>query len=90
MKIKQGFSLRDVCGEKVIVPEGMDNIDFDKIIGINESGTLLWEKLQNTDSFTIDNMVEILRDEYEVSVEMARKDCESLAKQWKEIGLVEE
>ena len=43
MKIKKGFVLRDICGENIIVAEGKENIDFTKIISMNESAALLWE-----------------------------------------------
>ena len=43
MKAKKGFNLRDVCGEKIIVAEGKENIDFSNIISMNESSTnRLW------------------------------------------------
>ena len=45
MKTKQGFRLRQVCGENVIVGEGIENIDFSKIINMNESAAYLWEKV---------------------------------------------
>ena len=35
MRIKKGFVLRDVCGEKIVVAEGKENIDFTKIINMN-------------------------------------------------------
>lgn len=28
MRIKDGFELREICGEHVILSHGMDNIDF--------------------------------------------------------------
>lgn len=28
MRIKEGFELRDVCGEKIVVAHGDRNIDF--------------------------------------------------------------
>lgn len=28
MRIKEGFELREICGEHVILSHGMDNIDF--------------------------------------------------------------
>ena len=37
MKIKKGFELRDICGEKVIIASGIENIDFNKMISLNES-----------------------------------------------------
>ena len=37
MRIKDGFELREICGEHVILSHGMDNIDFSKIISLNET-----------------------------------------------------
>ena len=31
MKIKEGFELREMCGENIIVAKGVQNIDFNKI-----------------------------------------------------------
>lgn len=51
MRIKEGFELREICGEHVILSHGMDNIDFSKIISLNETavscGNKLWEKKQS-------------------------------------------
>lgn len=87
MKIKEGFELRTICGEHVIVATGLKNIDFSKIISLNESAALLWRGLLERD-FGIDDMMKILTDEYEVDAETARNDAEAIAKQWQEIGLI--
>ena len=34
MRIKEGFELREICGEHLILSHGMDNIDFSKIISL--------------------------------------------------------
>jgi hypothetical protein len=31
MRTKKGFELRELCGEQVIVGQGVENIDFSKI-----------------------------------------------------------
>ena len=49
MRTKTGFVLKDVCGEKIVVAEGRENIDFTKIISMNDSAAYLWEKVQNMD-----------------------------------------
>ena len=46
MKIKKGFVLRNVCGENIIVAEGKENIDFTKIISMNESSAYLWKNVE--------------------------------------------
>lgn len=90
MKIKKGFELQNVCGEYIIVPTGIENIDYSKIISLNETAAYLWEGCSKLDSFTIDTMVELLTREYEVEEEIAREDCEKIITRWVEMGLTEE
>ena len=56
MKVKNGFNLREVCGENIIVAEGDENIDFSNIISMNESSAYLWQEVQKLDNFTIDTL----------------------------------
>lgn len=35
MRQKQGFVLREVCGENVIVAEGIEVVDFSNLISLN-------------------------------------------------------
>lgn len=88
MKIKKGFTLREVCGEQIIVAEGRENIDFSKIISMNESSAYLWKGVQGTD-FTENDLTNLLTKEYEVDQETAQKDAHSIATQWIEAGIVE-
>ena len=90
MKIKQGFELQNVCGEYIIVPTGIENVDYSKIISLNETAAYLWEGCCALDSFTVDTMVELLTREYEVEDNIAREDCEKIIACWAEMGLTEE
>ena len=89
MKVKNGFNLREVCGEHIIVAEGDENIDFSNIISMNESSAYLWEEVQKMDSFTVDNLVELICDQYEIDEDTARKDATMLADQWGTAGIIE-
>lgn len=88
MKAKKRFTLRNVCGEYIIVAEGKENIDFSNIISLNESSAYLWKKIQNMDSFSIEDLAKFLMEEYDVDMETAIADSKSLAKQWVSIGIV--
>lgn len=88
MKTKKGFVLRNVCGENIIVAEGRENIDFTKIISMNESSAYLWKNVEHTD-FNADTLKELLISEYDVDVDTASKDAEGIARQWKEAGIIE-
>lgn len=81
MKQKDGFGLRNVCGENVLVAEGLENINFCKIIHLNETAAYLWEKLEGRE-FEVADMVDLLLQEYEVDKETATQDCAKLAEEW--------
>ena len=90
MKLKNGFVLREVCGEKVIVGEGIETINFGKMISLNDTAAMLWKKAAELGEFTDGQLADALTGEYEVSREQALKDVEKLTANWKEVGLVEE
>jgi hypothetical protein len=83
MKIKPGFKLNQVCGESFIMPMGESNIDFSKLIVLNESSLFLWQKMEGND-FTTDDLVNHLLEEYEVTEEVARRDVDTFIKQLQE------
>ncbi len=89
MRIKNGFELRDVCGEHIIIAHGVENIDFTKVITLNESAAFIWKKVEGK-SFTEDGVVKMLLDEYEVEETQARADVEQLLASWEKAGLMED
>lgn len=89
MKTKTGFRLRNVCGENVIVAEGIENIDFSKIISMNESAAYLWQKVEGK-SFTIDDLTRLLCEAYVVDEETAKADSQTVLQQWLDAGIAEE
>ncbi len=89
MKTRKGFHLRSICGEHIIVAEGIENIDFSRIISMNESSAFLWSKIEGQ-SFTEDDLVNYLTEEYEVAEITARHDVQELIKEWIKSGIIEE
>ena len=88
MKIKKGFERRKICGENIVIAHGVENIDFTKIITLNESAAFIWQQVEGKE-FTEADMVKILLDEYEVEELQAQADVKTLAESWKQAGLVE-
>lgn len=87
MKKKKGFALRTVCGEHIIVAEGSANIDFSKIISLNESAAYLWENIGDGE-FSVSDMATLLTGEYNVAPAIAIADCQEIANKWLEAGIV--
>lgn len=88
MKKKKGFELREVCGSNLIMATGIENIDFDKIISLNESAALLWKEVGEAE-FDAERMTQILLDNYEVDAATAAADSARVIKEWSECGIIE-
>lgn len=89
MKQKKGFILRTVCGENVIVGEGLETINFGKLISLNESAAYLWKRATDMGDFTAQQLADALQEEYEVSPEQALSDVERIIVEWQKVGIVE-
>jgi len=89
MKQKEGFVLRTVCGENVIVAEGLGTIDFGKLLSLNETAAWLWKEAQLQGEFCVDSLAEALCQEYEVSAEQAKTDVTAIVEKWNELGIIE-
>ena len=88
MKAKNGFNLRTVCGENILVAEGEENIDFSNIISMNESSAYLCNSIQGKD-FEVKDLVDLLIEMYEVDEETATRDARLLVDQWKQAEIIE-
>ena len=88
MKIKKGFILREMCGEKIVAGEGLEHINFNKLISLNSTAAYLWEELEGKE-FTAEDMATLLVSRYGIDMELALKDSENLCKAWAEAGIAE-
>lgn len=69
MKLKEGFVLRDVAGQTVVLPSG-NELNLNMMITLNGTGKFLWELLaEDTDE---DSLVAALLSEYDVDKATAR------------------
>ena len=89
MKIIDGFRLRKLGKEHIVVGEGLGQVNFNKMISLNASAAYLWESVEGKD-FSVDDLVALLLDRYEVEEEVARRDAQALATAWMEAGVVSE
>ncbi len=72
MKIKEGFILREIGGELVVIATGDLSRDFNGTIILNKSGRFLWEMLQK--GCDADDMVNALLNKYDIDEAKARID----------------
>lgn len=89
MKLKPGFELRDICGEKVIIATGIENVDFNQMIALNESAAELWQAVEGKE-FDAQTLADWLCENYEVeSSAQALADAQKLISDWTAQGIIE-
>ena len=88
MKIKEGFVLRTICGQNVVSGEGSANVNFSKLVSLNDTAAYLFKAVGQED-FTPERLADLLTKEYDVDRDTALKDAETLCAQWMEIGIAE-
>lgn len=88
MKIKEGFTLRTICGEHIVIGEGLSQVNFNKMLSLNASAAYLWEQLKGKE-FTMEDAVQLLTDKYDVTPERASEDVKKLLDEWKKQEVVE-
>ncbi|MBQ3779355.1 MAG: PqqD family protein [Fibrobacter sp.] len=89
MKIKKGFVLREVCGEQVIMGEGIGALDFGRLLCLNETAAWLWKKAEEMGEFTVEALAVALCEEYKVSEEQARIDVAAIVGEWLKVDVLE-
>ncbi len=78
MKIKEGYVIRDLGEEIVVVPTGEEAARFNGVISLNETGRLLFETLQ--EGATKQELIALLQEHYDVSEEQLAQDVEAFLK----------
>ena len=89
MKKVEGFKMRSLGKERIILPESGSMVNFNKMISLNSSAAYLWEAIGDSE-FTTDTLKELLIEKYGIDNDLAAHDAASLAESWIEIGIVSE
>lgn len=87
MKIKEGFLLRNVAGNHVVVPIGKATLDFNGMMSLNETGAFLFEKL--IEGTSKEQLIENLMSAYDINKELATKDVEDFIEKVEREDLLE-
>ena len=81
--------LREVCGENVIMCEGLKAIDFRKLLALNETSAWIWKEAQAQGDFTVESLTERLCEEYDVTAEVAQSYVTDFLEQLDKEGMIE-
>lgn len=87
MRIKKDFILRQVAGTYMVVPVGGAASLFRGMIKLNDSGALLWKKLET--GADEKELVAVLTDRYDIDEATAGKDVSAFLATVRGAGLIE-
>ena len=86
MKIKEGYILRQVAGNSIVIAVGEEALNFNGIITINGAGTFLWEKL--AEGAEKSELVSAMLAEYDIDEETASKDIDDFIEKLQKADLL--
>ena len=87
MKTKQGFRLRELGGDYILIGESAELVNFNHLITFNEAAAYLWQQVEGKE-FDAETLTQLLLAEYEVSEEIARRDAQATLEDWKRVEIV--
>jgi hypothetical protein len=93
MKTIEGFKLRKLGNEYILVGEALSLINFNKMITLNETAAFLWEQADKLsregEGFDAEKLCKALCAEYEVAPSQAMSDVDATIASWKDAGVIE-
>ena len=87
MKIKEGFVLRNVVDEFIVMPTGDNIAKFDGAVVLNEVSAFVFEQMKHPVSR--EDLLEAVLNEFEVDEATAKADLDALIEKLTEMGLIE-
>jgi hypothetical protein len=87
MKIIDGFILREIMSQATVIGEGVEQVNFNKIITLNSSAAYLWRAVEG-EEFDVAKIADLLIEEYNIDRQTAEKDAKTITDQWIEVGIV--
>ena len=90
MKSLEGFRMRKLGREHILVGESVKLVNFNKMIVLNETAAFLWEQIEGGREFTVEQLAAKLVEQYEISMDVALADSAALVDKWLEAGVISE
>lgn len=81
--------MRQLGTEYILVAEGLEVMDANQMISMNETAAFLWEAVEGK-TFDTEALAKLLVDEYGISMEVAEKDVTALLQTWNKAGIIED
>lgn len=88
MRVRNNFILRTIAQEQLLIPTGEAALSVKGLIALSESGSFLYQKLQN--ECTREDLIAALTEEYDVPVSVAGEDIDAFLDQMRQLDMLVE
>ncbi len=82
--LNKNFMLKQIGNEYMIIPVSNNNVNFSKIFNTNEVGAFIFTNLKDK---TRDQVLELLKNEYNASPDVLEKDLDEFIDELKKRGI---
>lgn len=89
MRIKDGFSVKNIEGQNTVVADSPAEQSLENTIVLTETALFLWNLLKSRDT-TKAEMLNALLDNFDISTVLALGDIDVFLRTMKENGIIEE
>ena len=86
MKVKDGFVLRDVAGQAVVIATGAASETFHGMVKLNATGAVIWRAV--AEGRTAEEAAERLAGQFDVPVEQAKADVDGFIEKMRAEGFL--
>lgn len=88
MKINPNYKLREIAGETIVVNQGTTGVNMTRIISLNASARLLYERLADKE-FAVADAANVLMDTYGIGEEQALHGAAKWVESLTQCGIIE-
>lgn len=89
MKLKPGYLIQKIAGENILITGGSGDVDFSKMLVLNDSATMLVQTLIDGE-VSVEELVNVLVVNYNVEIDLAKTDVEELLNELRKQNILEE
>ena len=86
MRLSDQYMLRQVADEYLVIPVGEAALKLKGLIGLSESGSLLYRRLR--DGCSEEELVRTLLEEYDIDPGTAQADTRAFLEQMRRMGIL--
>jgi len=87
MKLREGFILKNIVDEWIVMPTGSNMKNFEGAIVLNDVSAFIWKQLEKP--ISRDDLLQVVLDEYDINEQTAAADLDVLLEKLEGLGILQ-